>query len=461
MQREKFISIARESLLVFCFILGTYPVKSAVVTFEHDPLNRLTNATYSDGSRESYSIDVAGNRLSRITSAAPDVIPPSIPTNLVSLAVSSSQLNIAWNRAYDTGGSALAGYRIYVNGTQSANTASTNYLLTGLQPNTQYCITVAAYDHSGNASAQSSSLCLTTPIAIATSVSWYFYPCSLPDVTVTEFATARDNLLTAICFGVPLSTHTRVGTPTGIEIRPVFDATDMTTSSNSYLWRGTFNPPAPYTFQHGQRIYCPVLLIGRNGKVSLDRFQYRVTCGIASFDNQSSFSGSTYSVSRVGLQAGPDGVLFTPDDIIIKSGSGTNLMDAIAFIGGRIGAQISQPSDYNPLNSAISPSGTFITFDYQFVSPTGILDGYTTLWLYPQNQIPSSFNRIVPFQGPNGMLFSVVGPANSPAMTLKSARKITGPWVTETTTAVEGTSSFMYFTGSQGGQGFIRLVPNN
>ena len=395
-----------QSAVVFLVISNLH---AATITYTHDPLNRLTNAAYSDGSRESYSIDAAGNRLSRITSAAPDVIPPSIPTNLVSLAVSSSQLNIAWNRAYDTGGSALAGYRIYVNGTQSANTASTNYLLTGLQPNTQYCVTVSAYDHSGNASAQSSSLCLTTAIAIATSVSWYFYPCSLPDVAVTEFATARDNLLTAICFGVPLSTHTRVGTPTGIEIRPVFDATDITVSATN-LWRGNFNPPAPYASQHGQRIYCPVLLIGRNGKVSLDRFQYRVTCGIASFDNQSSFSGSTYSVSRVGLQAGPDGVLFTADDIIVKSGSGTNLMDAIAFIGGRIGAQISQPSDYNPLNSAISPSGTFITFDYQFVSPTGILDGYTTLWLYPQNQIPSSFNRIVPFQGPNGMLFSVVDP---------------------------------------------------
>jgi YD repeat-containing protein len=140
--------------------------KAATFSYLYDSLNRLTNVAYSDGSHESYSYDNAGNRLSRTTGAATttlDNIPPSVPTNLVQVSFTPSQINIGWNSASDTGGSGLAGYNLSLNGDFIVVSSTTNFTLSGLVPNTEYCLSVAAFDHSGNISAQSSSLCLTTP----------------------------------------------------------------------------------------------------------------------------------------------------------------------------------------------------------------------------------------------------------------------------------------------------------
>ncbi|MEI6196638.1 MAG: hypothetical protein WCS42_20160 [Verrucomicrobiota bacterium] len=152
---------------VVCVLFVTTTLHAATFTYTYDALNRLTNSAYSDGAAEKYLYDPAGNRLSRITLAAAsqlDVTPPSVPTNLVANNFTPSQLSIAWNHSYDIGGSGLAGYQIFVNSTFVATTASTNFLLTGLMPNTQYCLTIAAYDHSANVSVQSTQLCLATPV---------------------------------------------------------------------------------------------------------------------------------------------------------------------------------------------------------------------------------------------------------------------------------------------------------
>ena len=295
---------------------------------------------------------------------------------------------------------------------------------------------------------------------LATNVSWYFYPCSLPNTVTPEFGTARDDLLTGIEFGGPLATGSRVGNPTGIEIRSTFDSSDMTVSSTNTLWRGGFNPLAPYATQYGERLYCPVLLVGNGGKVCMDGLQYRVTCGVALLGNESSLAGLGYSVSRVGILAGPDGILFTDDDIIVTNGSGTNLVDAIAFIGGRIGALVNQSSDYNALDAAIGTNGAFVSFEYQFVSATNTLIGGTTVRLYPRGGIPSyGTAQFEPFVGPNGVLFSVVGPPGVLPTTIETARQVTGPWSAATTSATEGTSVFMRFTrNSTNDMGFARLL---
>lgn len=141
-------------------------LRAANFIYSYDSLNRLTNALYSDGSIESYSLDPAGNRVLRITSSATvkvDTTPPSVPTNVITLALNNSQLLIGWSRAFDSGGSALAGYQVFVNGSLRANTTGTNYLLTNLLPDTQYCITVAAFDRSTNISAASLPVCVVTP----------------------------------------------------------------------------------------------------------------------------------------------------------------------------------------------------------------------------------------------------------------------------------------------------------
>jgi YD repeat-containing protein len=153
------------SIVVVCFI--SFLAQTASFTYSYDSLNRLTNATYSDGGKESYSYDLAGNRISELTEAATvkvDITTPSTPTNLVQAAFVPSELTVSWNRAFDTGGSGLAGYEVFANGILVATTTKTNFSLTGLSLNTQYCVAVAAMDHAGNLSQESSLLCLTTPV---------------------------------------------------------------------------------------------------------------------------------------------------------------------------------------------------------------------------------------------------------------------------------------------------------
>jgi len=156
-------------LIIFTWFVGMIVFRGSILaatfTYSYDPLNRLTNAAYSDGSSESYSYDNAGNRLSRSIGAATvklDTTSPSVPTNLVQVTFTPNQLSIAWNPSFDTGGSGLAGYQIYVNGSLISTATSTNFSLSGLSPNTQYCLTVAAFDHDGNVSLVSQPICFTT-----------------------------------------------------------------------------------------------------------------------------------------------------------------------------------------------------------------------------------------------------------------------------------------------------------
>jgi hypothetical protein len=95
-------------------------------------------------------------------SGTTDATPPTTPTGLTATAVSTSQINLAWTASTDTGGSGLAGYKIYRGGVQIATTAGTSYQNTGLTASTNYSYTVSAYDAAGNNSAQSGSVSATT-----------------------------------------------------------------------------------------------------------------------------------------------------------------------------------------------------------------------------------------------------------------------------------------------------------
>ena len=94
-----------------------------------------------------------------------DTIPPSTPTGITAIVISSSQINLNWNAASDNVG--VTGYRIFRNGTQIATTSATSYSNTGLAPSTTYSYRVAAYDAAGNVGLQSSPAIATTSASSA------------------------------------------------------------------------------------------------------------------------------------------------------------------------------------------------------------------------------------------------------------------------------------------------------
>jgi chitodextrinase len=110
--------------------------------------------------------DAAGNNSGSSNTATvttPDTIAPGVPTGLSASAASATQVNLSWSAVSDTGGSGLAGYRIYRGGVHIANTSATSYSDTTVSASTAYSYTVAGYDNAGNTSGQSSAANVTTP----------------------------------------------------------------------------------------------------------------------------------------------------------------------------------------------------------------------------------------------------------------------------------------------------------
>ncbi len=101
-------------------------------------------------------VTLAANSQFRIdlgVTGAPDVTPPSQPTNLAATAVSTSQINLSWNPSIDN--VSILAYRVYRSGIFIATSTSVTYSNTGLSANTIYMYTVSAVDTSGNESSQS------------------------------------------------------------------------------------------------------------------------------------------------------------------------------------------------------------------------------------------------------------------------------------------------------------------
>lgn len=102
---------------------------------------------------------------------AADTTPPSVPTQLVAVGVSPSQVNLRWAASTDNVG--VAGYNVYRNGVLAGTPTGTGFSGTttgtgtgfsdtGLTPNTVYTYTVKAFDAARNLSAASTAATATT-----------------------------------------------------------------------------------------------------------------------------------------------------------------------------------------------------------------------------------------------------------------------------------------------------------
>ena len=89
-----------------------------------------------------------------------------VPKGLAATASSAIQADLVWTQPNED--VALAGYRIYRNGTSVGTSASLSYSDTGLTQGTEYCYTISAYDEFGNESAPSDQGCATTDVSADT-----------------------------------------------------------------------------------------------------------------------------------------------------------------------------------------------------------------------------------------------------------------------------------------------------
>lgn len=136
-------------------------VNAGTTTYSDQGLSPNTQYTY-----HVRAFDNAGNHsnfsntlLVTTSGQHADTTPPTTPQNLTANAVDEHSIHLTWSASTDSGGSGLAGYRIYredagnytqIIGSVGANT--TEYTDTGLQEGTTYRYKVKAIDNAGNMS---------------------------------------------------------------------------------------------------------------------------------------------------------------------------------------------------------------------------------------------------------------------------------------------------------------------
>ena len=103
-----------------------------------------------------------GGKVATATPLPSDQTAPSAPTSLSYSNETATSVQLSWTGSTDTGGSGLAGYKIYRGPVPVGTTTSTSYTDEGLVPSTAYSYTVRAFDNDQNHSAAGNTASPTT-----------------------------------------------------------------------------------------------------------------------------------------------------------------------------------------------------------------------------------------------------------------------------------------------------------
>jgi chitodextrinase len=141
---------------------GSQVGTSTTASYADNTVSGSTAYSYKVSARDAANNESAQSAAANVTT--PDTIAPTTPTSLTATTASPSQINLSWGASSDAGGSGLAGYRVYRDGSQIATTTATSYSDAGLASSTAYSYTVASYDNATptNTSAQSNTAGATT-----------------------------------------------------------------------------------------------------------------------------------------------------------------------------------------------------------------------------------------------------------------------------------------------------------
>lgn len=141
------------------FANGTLIGSSATLNYTATSLTPATNYSITVKAKDAAgNLSAASQPLSVTTSA--DITAPSTPLNLVATNVSTTSFTLGWGASSDN--VQVTGYDIFSNGVQLGSSPTPSYTAVGLAPGTTYSMTVKAKDASGNVSAPSTALPVTT-----------------------------------------------------------------------------------------------------------------------------------------------------------------------------------------------------------------------------------------------------------------------------------------------------------
>ncbi|WP_304143653.1 endonuclease [Mesoflavibacter zeaxanthinifaciens] len=124
-------------------------------------IDRNNNIYYNHQSNRNPFVDHP-EYVAMIWNPSTDTTAPTAPTNLVASNATASSMDLTWTASTDD--VAVASYDIFVDGSFYTNTSTavTNFTVTGLASETNYCFTIYALDAAGNTSAVSNQDCETT-----------------------------------------------------------------------------------------------------------------------------------------------------------------------------------------------------------------------------------------------------------------------------------------------------------
>ncbi|MBN1662623.1 MAG: Ig-like domain-containing protein [Deltaproteobacteria bacterium] len=127
------------------------------------------------------AVDATGSESGQSTQASANT-GLTVPAAVTVTVNSKTQITVSWT---NSGGTNVTGYKLYRNGVLQKPVTTTFFADTGLTPDTQYCYSVSSTDASGNESAKSSQICVTTTNAA---------PPVPTELTVTAATSSQINL---------------------------------------------------------------------------------------------------------------------------------------------------------------------------------------------------------------------------------------------------------------------------
>lgn len=135
---------------------GTYGIKYTTAG-EYDV--DLPEQTIAAGQAVTARIPQAGVLTVYGAPAPADNQPPSAPTDLAASEVTPSQVALTWSPSTDN--TAVAGYKVYRDGTRIGFASATSFLDVQVEAGKSYAYEVSAYDTAGNESPRSAALIVT------------------------------------------------------------------------------------------------------------------------------------------------------------------------------------------------------------------------------------------------------------------------------------------------------------